>query len=139
MKKRTSIIIAAAITIALAAFAAFALDNPTAPAGSTCAATCANFTDANKDGICDVAATCMKDGKCDPSKCPPGKCDMSKCMGTQGAQMKCDMSKCSGMKSANTYNDPAMTVRGCDMSKCAGGQSAKCSPQQAKSCCPGHK
>ncbi|RPH94240.1 hypothetical protein EHM69_07870 [candidate division KSB1 bacterium] len=120
MKKRSLIIIAAAITIALAAFAAYAITNQASTTTKACASNCANFTDANKDGVCDVAAKCHKDGKCDPSKCPPGKCDPAKC-GT-----KCDPSKCPGHQGAQTK---------CDPSKCTGHQGAMGSGGS----CPGHK
>ena len=86
MKKRTLILIVAAVVVVMAAVAAYAYTNQASAANKACAANCANFTDANKDGVCDAAAKCHKDGKCDPAKCGQMKCDPSKCSNNQGAK-----------------------------------------------------
>jgi hypothetical protein len=84
VKKRSLIIIAAAALVVLAALAAYAYTNQAGAANKNCAANCSNFTDANRDGVCDMAAKCHKDGKCDPAKCDRTKCDPAKCHPNQG-------------------------------------------------------
>lgn len=90
MKKRIAAYVAIVALIVVAIFTAAAYSNQgTEKSAST--ATCTKFVDANKDGVCDMAAQCHANGgKCagDCKNCPhikDGKCDPAKCAGHCGS------------------------------------------------------